>query len=174
MKFISGSNLCLNLKDPTRTNAFYNPPGARGEDTFLSTLLGDRKVVKVPCYTFHDGFSTYNCLMEGVLPIRLSFIKADNEKVIQRFLKACIGWVRYKPLLIYITDNDNFEKRMNSMQKQLEETIPKIAAYFAIDDFSMILAEFNKYRRNVKKHYQEFILTKKLWQKVINHEQLKR
>ncbi len=173
MKFISGSNLCLNLKEPNRTNAFYNPPGARGEDTFLSTLLNDRRVIKVPCYTFHDGFSTYNCLMEGVLPIRLSFITADNEKVVQRFLKACIGWVRYKPLLLYITDNDNFEKRMDLMQKQLEETIPKIVDYFKLDDFSMIIDEFNKYRRNVKKHYQEFLLTKTIWQKIINSDLLK-
>ena len=167
MKFISGSNLCFNLKDPTRTNAFYNPPMARGEDTFLSTLLSDRKVIKVPCYTFHDGFSTYNCLMEGVLPIKLRFIKADNEKVIQRFMKACIGWVRYKPLLLYITDRDNFEKRMSIMQKQLEETIPKIVAYFDLDDFSLILQEFHKYRYNVKKHYQKFLLTETIWQKVI-------
>ena len=174
MKFISGSNLCLNLKDPMRTNAFYNPPRARGEDTFLSTLLNDRKVIKVPCYTFHDGFSTYNCLMEGVLPIRLSFIKADNEKVIQRFLKACIGWVRYKPLLLYITDNDNFEIRMDLMQKQLEETIPKIVDYFKLDDFTVILNEFHKYRRNVKKHYEEFLLAKNIWEKVINNQQLKR
>jgi hypothetical protein len=36
-KFISGANLCINLTDPTRIFPFYNPPGARGEDTFLST-----------------------------------------------------------------------------------------------------------------------------------------
>ena len=85
-------------------------------------------------------------------------------------MKACIGWVRYKPLLLYITDNDNFEKRMDLMQKQLEETIPKIVGYFKLDDFSMIIDEFNKYRRNVKKHYQEFLLTKTIWQKIINSD----
>lgn len=29
-KFISGANLCINLKDPRRVFPFYNPPGARG------------------------------------------------------------------------------------------------------------------------------------------------
>ena len=80
-KFISGANLCINLADPRRIFPFYNPPGARGEDTFLSTCLSERTVLRVPCYTFHDGFSTYNHLLEGVLPIRLKFIKADTEKI---------------------------------------------------------------------------------------------
>ena len=34
MKFISGSNLGFNLKQIDRIFPFYNPPGARGEDTF--------------------------------------------------------------------------------------------------------------------------------------------
>jgi hypothetical protein len=67
-KFISGSNLCINLTNPSRVNPFYNPPNARGEDTFLSACLQDRKVLRVPCYTFHDGFSTYKHLLDGVLP----------------------------------------------------------------------------------------------------------
>jgi len=67
-KFISGSNLCLHLKDPSRLFPFYNPPGARGEDTFLSTCLSDRKVLKVPLYAFHNAFSTYNHVLMGVLP----------------------------------------------------------------------------------------------------------
>ncbi|MFZ3130741.1 MAG: hypothetical protein WA125_06460, partial [Desulfosporosinus sp.] len=100
-KFISGANLCINLTDPRRIFPFYNPPGARGEDTFLSTCLSERKVLRVPCYTFHDGFSTYNHLLEGVLPINLKFIKADTEQITTRFYNACIGWIRYKPLLLY-------------------------------------------------------------------------
>ncbi|MDF2506044.1 hypothetical protein, partial [Clostridium sp.] len=59
MKFISGSNLGLNLKNCNKLFPFYNPPGARGEDTFLSTCIGDCDVTKIPCYAFHDGFSYY-------------------------------------------------------------------------------------------------------------------
>ena len=58
MKFISGANLGFNFKNIDKIFPFYNPPGARGEDTFLSTCISNRIVKKVPCYTFHDGFST--------------------------------------------------------------------------------------------------------------------
>lgn len=81
-KFITGANLCLNLTQPGRIFPFYNPPGARGEDTFLSTCLHERKVLRIPCYAFHDGFSTYSHLMDGVLPIRLKYITADDEAVV--------------------------------------------------------------------------------------------
>ena len=168
-KFISGANLCINLTDPRRIFPFYNPPGARGEDTFLSTCLSDRKILRVPCYTFHDGFSTYNALLEGVLPIRLKFIKADTEQITTRFYKACIGWIRYKPLLLYITQPDHYGEKIDEMRKQLAETLPKICAYFGQSDFMNVLPELEKYHKNVKKHYNEFLETQRIWAKVMEH-----
>ena len=55
-KWVAGSTLCLNLSDRDKIPAFYNPPLARGEDTFFSTLLGNSKIVRIPVYHFHDGF----------------------------------------------------------------------------------------------------------------------
>jgi len=168
-KFISGANLCINLTDPRRIFPFYNPPGARGEDAFLSTCLSNRKVLRVPCYTFHDGFSTYNHLLEGVLPIRLKFIKADSEKITTRFYKACIGWIRYKPLLLYITEPDRYQEKIKEMLKQLQETLPKICAYFGEPDFINVLAELEKYHKNVEKHYCDFLETQRIWAKIMEH-----
>ena len=168
-KFISGANLCINLKNARRVFPFYNPPGARGEDTFLSTCLSERKVLRVPCYAFHDGFSTYKDLLEGVLPIRLKFIKADNEQVTSRFYKACIGWIRYKPLLLYITQPDCYEEKIKKMREQLYETLPKICRYFNEPDFINIAAEMEKYHKNVKKHYGEFVETQRIWAKIMEH-----
>ncbi len=168
-KFISGANLCVNLADSRRIFPFYNPPGARGEDTFLSTCLSERKVLRVPCYTFHDGFSTYNHLLEGVLPIRLKFIKADTEQITTRFYKACIGWIRYKPLLLYITQPDRYEEKIEEMREQLKETLPKICAYFGQPDFINVLAELEKYHKNVKKHYREFLETQRIWSNIMEH-----
>lgn len=168
-KFISGANLCINLTDPSRVFPFYNPPGARGEDTFLSTCLSERKVLSVPCYTFHDGFSTYNNLLEGVLPIRLKFIKADNEKIITRFYNACIGWIRYKPLLLYITQPECYDEKIEEIRKQLKETLPKICAYFGKNDFMKILDELERYNRNVKKHNKQFIEMQDIWAKIMEH-----
>jgi len=168
-KFISGANLCINLKDPNRVFPFYNPPGARGEDTFLSTCLTDRKVLRVPCYTFHDGFSTYNHLLEGVLPIKLKFIKADSDLIINRFYKACIGWIRYKPLLMQITDPDSYVENIAEMKRQLQETLPKVCAFFDSPDFMTILRELNKYDKNVNRHAHEFNETKRIWAKIMHY-----
>lgn len=131
-KFISGANLCINLTEPGKVSPFYNPPGARGEDTFLSTCLSDKKVLRVPCYTFHDGFSTYNSLMDGVLPVNLKYIKADSDKINERFYRACLGWIRYKPLLLYITQKEEYDEKIQEMREKLDAAIPKICSFFTM------------------------------------------
>ncbi|MGE4213642.1 MAG: hypothetical protein AB7E42_02540 [Anaerotignaceae bacterium] len=165
-KFISGANLCINLTRPERVSPFYNPPGARGEDTFLSTCLSQRKVLRVPCYTFHDGFSTYHHLMDGVLPIKLKYIQADSESITTRFYSACIGWIRYKPLLLYITQPEQYEEKIDEMRQNLVATLPKLCAYFGRDDFMNIAKELEHYNKNVKKHYQQYIETQKIWTRI--------
>jgi len=167
-KFISGANLCINLKQPQKTFPFFNPPGARGEDTFLSTLLDDRIVRRIPCYTFHDGFSIYQHLLDGVLPIHLSAITADSAAVNLRFLNTCIGWVRYKPLLTYITAPEEYEQRMKLINSALEQTLPKLAEYFQDKRFFNIALEFNKYSKNVKRHYNQFALAQRTWERITN------
>lgn len=166
-KFISGSNLCINLKNMERTFPFYNPPGARGEDTFLSTLLSERDVLRIPCYTFHDGFSTYRHLLDGVLPLQLASITAQSKSIITRFYNACIGWIRYKPLFIYITNREKYSETISKMQSTLEEVLPKICQYFENEDFMKVLSELNKYSKNVKSHYNHFMQTQNTWKKLI-------
>ena len=122
--------------------------------------------MRVPCYTFHDGFSTYNSLMDGVLPIKLKYIQADSEKISDRFYHACIGWIRYKPLLIYITQRDQYEDKIKEMREQLAVTIPKICAFFGREDFINVSIELEKYNKEVKKHYNQFIETQKIWGKI--------
>ena len=168
-KFISGANLCINLTQPQRVSPFYNPPGARGEDTFLSTCLSERKVLRVPCYTFHDGFSMYSHLMDGVLPIQLRYIKADSEAIVTRFYKACIGWIRYKPLLLYITRRDEYDEQIQLMRENLKATLPQICAYFGRDDFMDISGELERFHTNVKKHYRQFVETQQAWEKIMTY-----
>lgn len=170
-KFISGSNLCINLTDARRVFPFYNPPGARGEDTFLSTCLSDHKVLRVPCYTFHDGFSIYNHMLTGVLPTKLKFISPSSGQIVKRFYKACIGWVRYKPLLLYITDRDSYAERIEIMTENLKQTLPLICGYFGRQEFYDILKELEKYDQNVKKHDQEFRMVQDIWAKIMAHSQ---
>lgn len=166
-KFISGSNLCINLTEKERVYPFYNPPGARGEDTFLSTCLSERKVLRVPCYAFHDGFSAYNQLLSGSLPTNLKAILPDSEQVVKRFYTACVGWVRYKPLLLYISDPDTYQVRIEEMLRRLESTLPSICDYFANPSFRKVLPELKKYHRNVELHYSMFLETKRIWAEIM-------
>jgi len=167
-KFISGSNLCINLTKPERVFPFYNPPGARGEDTFLSTCLSDRKVLRIPCYAFHDGFASYKHLLSGVLPTKLKPIKADSELIVKRFYNACIGWTRYKPLLMYITDRDSYENKISEMERNLNHTLPLVCDYFNTTIFYNVLKELHSYDKNVKKHYSEFMEIKDIWSEMTN------
>ena len=105
-------------------------------------------------------------LLDGVLPAKLDYIKADCEEVIQRFYKACIGWIRYKPLWLYITDRKRYEKRIQEMREQLAATLPKICEYFNRNDFMKIATELEIYHRNVRKHYNDFIETQQAWENI--------
>lgn len=167
MKFISGANLGFNLNNIDKIFPFYNPPGARGEDTFLSTSIGECDIRKVPCYTFHDGFGVYEHLLLGVLPNALKIVNPDRGEITNRFLKASLGWIRYKPLLLYITNRDDFEKNILKINQDLKITIPKICAYFKNEEFNHILTEFDFYCKNVQEHYNDFEKTKLAWIKIV-------
>lgn len=167
MKFISGANLGFNLKNLDKIFPFYNPPGARGEDTFLSTCISECTVRKVPCYTFHDGFSTYEHLLLGVLPNKLKVMKSDSGVIIKRFLSASIGWIRYKPLMLYITQRGNYEAEITKMKKNLSKVIPRICNYFEDDEFKNILHELEFYHTHVEEHYKDFENTKSVWLKIL-------
>ncbi len=167
MKFISGANLCFNLHNIKNLPPFYNPPGARGEDTFMSTSLSDMKVLKVPCYTFHDGFLNYKNILNGILPTKLEAVDSTLPTTVKRFSNAAIGWIRYKPLIVYITQRDQYEEIIKDMQHKLEITIPKLCRYFHTDHFEQILHELHHYHNNVKRHYNAFQYTKLAWAKVM-------
>jgi hypothetical protein len=133
----------------------------------MSTALSNLEVVKVPCYTFHDGFSMYNHLLHGVLPVELKSIENTSEEILMRFVHAAVGWIRYKPLLVYITDRMNFETTMRTMRENLSNTIPKLCAYFKTEEFNKILDEFERYRKKVKKHFADFENTKATWTRLL-------
>jgi hypothetical protein len=168
MKFISGSNLGFNLKHIDKLFPFYNPPGARGEDTFLSTCISEYNIRKVPCYTFHDGFSNYEHLLLGVLPNKLKAMNANSSAITKRFLQACIGWIRYKPLLLYITQRDSYETEIMKMKENLSNVIPKVCNYFGSEEFKKVLDELEFYDAHVEEHYKDFENTKLAWEKVMN------
>lgn len=167
MKFITGANLGLNLKNPQKLFPFYNPPGARGEDTFLSTCLLESIVRKVPCYTFHDGFSTCEHLLLGVLPNELKAMRTNSASITKRFLHASLGWIRYKPLLLYITNPQGYRAEIQKIKENLDKVIPSICAHFENEKFKDILKELDYYDEHVEEHFRDFEQTKKAWTKIV-------
>ena len=167
MKVISGANLCFNLDRIKTLPPFYNPPGARGEDTFMSTLITKMKVLKVPCYSFHDGFLTYKNILNGILPTTLHAVDSSSAIIVKRFVNAAIGWIRYKPLMIYVTQPGQYDYIIKEVQQKLDYTIPKLCRYFNNDQFNQIRYELRHYHNNVKRHFAAFQYTKIAWEKLM-------
>ena len=167
-KWVAGSTLCLNLNHIDKIPAFYNPEGARGEDTFFSVNLAESKVIKVPVYHFHDGFLKYSNITRGKYPKTLKKIKAREDEVKQRFLKASRGWMKYKPLLLYITNNENYKDKISDVYSKLKQSIPELNKLLEENDFNILLKDLEEYDKNVKKHYQEFLKTNEIWNKLKN------
>ena len=165
-KWVAGSTLCLNLRHISKIPAFYNPEGARGEDTFFSTLLDKAKVIKVPVYHFHDGFLKYTNILREKYPKTLRKIKIEDEQIAKRFIQASRGWVKYKPLYQYITDKENYKIKMTEIHKKLENGIPEVNKLFGGEDCNILIDDLNKYDKNVKKHYEEYLKTNEIWNKL--------
>ena len=165
-KWVVGSTLCLNLKHIEKIPAFYNPEGARGEDAFFSTLLDEAKVIKIPVYHFHDGFLKYTNILRGKYPKNLRKIKVEDEQIAKRFIQASRGWIKYKPLFQYITDKENYKTKMAEIHRKLEAGIPEINKLFEGEDCNILIDDLNKYDKNVKKHYVEYLKTNEIWNKL--------
>ena len=109
----------------------------------------------------------YNTLLAGILPTTLKRIDSTNStEVVSRFAKACKGWIRYKPLFTYITQRDNYEQIMQDSREKLEQTAPKLFAYFNCEEFKELIDELNKFDSLVKEHFNEFEKCKKIWVKI--------
>lgn len=165
-KWVAGSTLCLNLNHLSKIPAFYNPEDARGEDTFFSTQLINSKVIKVPVYHFHDGFLKYTNIARQKYPKTLRKIRSSEEQIEQRFFKASRGWIRYKPLLEYVSDKENYAERIKETRSKLECGIPEVNKLFDNSDFTVLLDDLDQYDKNVKKHYNEMIKTNEVWNKL--------
>ncbi|MFA6808885.1 MAG: hypothetical protein WCR27_07815 [Eubacteriales bacterium] len=161
-KWVAGSTLCVNLKNLRRIPAFYTPPDARGEDTFFATSLDEQKVLRVPVYHFHDCFLRYRTIMEGKYPKVLERTE-NNFYIGKRFFEASLGWVRYKPLLMYITDRENFNSNFEEVMTNLKRSVAPIGKMYPDFNFKGLVEEFQEYSDDVDKHFKEYVKTNEIW-----------
>jgi hypothetical protein len=162
---ISGSNLGISLQNVKRTVPFFNPQGARGEDTFFSLSLTEQKAARIPVYTFHDGFMQYPGILNGALPLHLKQVEAFDAGVPERFYHACIGWFRYKPLLLYATDSAVYQSQAKELIRKLRYTMPKLEAYFHLP-FNQTIREFVRFSNRVQMDYESYQCNLAAWQEL--------
>ena len=104
--------------------------------------------------------------MRKKYPKTLRKIKIEEELIPQRFLQASRGWIKYKPLLTYILDKNNYKSKIEKVKKQLETSIPEINKLFKDYDFNILIGDLEKYSKNVEKHYKEYLKTNEIWNRL--------
>ena len=68
--------------------------------------------------------------------------------------------------MLYVTNNEDYKEKIKENYEKLEKSIPEINKIFESDVFSSLLNDFKEYDKDVKKHYQEFIKTNEIWDKL--------
>ena len=166
--FVLGSGICLNLTHLSKIPAFYNPPEARGEDTFFSCALAktEAKVLRIPVYHFHDAFLKFKFLMDGDYPKKLKKITTDDNGVSLRFRITTSGWTKYKPLLCYILQRASYKKIIAKSKKGLKDSVIQMSTAFPNCDLTILPEMLDEYDKNVEKHYEEYIQTNEAWDKL--------
>lgn len=164
--WLLASGICINLNKIEDIPPFYNPIGARGEDTFFSTWLTNKKCLSVPTYHFHDGFLKYTGIPKRKFPVKFDDINVEDDNVGERFFNASIGWLKYKPLLIYITDRENYRKVIDATKRELEMSMSKMNKVFNKCDFSVLIDELDQFDKRVEEDYDEYIKTYEAWEKI--------
>jgi len=109
-----------------------------------------------------------------VLPEELCPVAENTKKIVARFYAACIGWVRYKPLLVFITQRESYDDTITMMKESFAKTLPMLCEFFDNPKFMNIARELEKFDNNVELHYKAFESTKKAWQKLAGHLQGRR
>lgn len=167
-EFVLGSGICLNLRHLKKIPAFYNPPEARGEDTFFSCALGNlgAKIMRIPVYHFHDGFLKFTFLMENKFPKKLKKITTEDDSISLRFKRTTTGWTKYKPLLYYILDRKKYKSVIDETNQKLKNSVNEMSMAFSNCDLTNLPKILDEYDQKVEKHFEEYIETNKIWDKI--------
>lgn len=166
--FVLGSGICLNLTHIEKIPAFYNPPHARGEDTFFSCALKEThaEVLQIPVYHFHDAFLKFTGLMNKKYPKKLKNISTKDSTISLRFRRTTLGWTKYKPLLFYILNRASYREIMDKARSNLENSVKEMSTTFPNCDLMDLVEILNEFGSNVEKHYEEYQQVNEIWNKI--------
>jgi hypothetical protein len=126
--------------------------------------LQEAKVLKVPTYTFHDPFQKYVAITEGEHPESLDAIKVIPGTV-DRFEKACLGWVKYAPFLIRMTadSKSTYQSRIQAMKEELTDIGIEIDKQLGWQGFNQLGPTLEKYDVRSKQDVAELYKAREGW-----------
>lgn len=104
--------------------------------------------------------------MKNHYPTKLKKIGNDENSIEQRFLKASTGWIKYKPLLMYIMDKESYEGKIQNIKNKLTRSAEKINMLFENSTFTHLPGILEEYDENVEEHYRDFLDTNEVWNKL--------
>lgn len=166
VKPMSGGNIAfdLNAVRAGHIPPYFNPPGARGEDSILGAQLSEVEFHRVPACIFHDPFQRYPGIARGEYPSQLEGVGADPESL-ERFCRAFIGWLRYAPLLLRLTvaDDRKREERLGRMQAELAELGPALARGLGWPGFAQGAEELQRYRGRMESDWEDLQRAREAW-----------
>ena len=122
--------------------------------------------MRIPTYHFHDGFLKYTQIMRERMPKHLRKINVDEDTIEHRFKQASLGWIKYKPLLMYIKQKEHYKENILEVKQKLEKSIPQIDQLFENTDFRELIMALEEADENVKKHHKEYLKTNEVWNKI--------
>jgi len=174
-KNILTGNMGINLKSfrEGKIPLFYTPPKARGEDTIFALQLSNLEVKEVKSFIFHDPFCLYPGILDGEFPEFLRNIPITSETK-DRFADALIGWLKYAPILIYMTSKNKKEKdhRMKEMLSQIGFPTQQLANILECPKINSCEKVLSDYFKDVENHFFELESLQNIWKKKFSKREL--
>jgi len=165
-KHIYAGNMGINLHSirQGKIPIFYTPPNARGEDTIFALQIKDITVKEVNSFIFHDPFDMYQEIFDSKFPEHLKAIPVtDSTKL--RFAQALLGWLKYAPILINLTSENEKDKkqRIEEMINKIEEPTRELASILKCPELNDCLKTLVEYSINVNDHSRDLSIAQKEW-----------
>ncbi|MGB9591144.1 MAG: hypothetical protein ACPL1K_01350 [Candidatus Kryptoniota bacterium] len=150
---------------------YFNPIGARGEDVILAIQIFERvKILRIPVYTFHDPFLKYLSIMQGTYPQKIEPIQLTSE-TIDRFFRACIGWLSYAPLFTRMTSKSEseYKSKIDLMTTELSDMGKQIDRCLGWKGFRQLVSILKKHDQKSKEELEELDHAKKSWWQLVRY-----
>ena len=90
----------------------------------------------------------------------------NNEEISRRFEKAAKGWIKYRPLYLYIVNQKNYTAEIEKTRENLQKSVSGMNQLFADTDFTPLFDELELYHNNVKKDYSNYNKVNEIWNKL--------